>query len=606
MPTTKKPLKTSDSSPAKDSSAAVLGPKLDPNQVSLEATVAAAIERSQLEQRSYFRDLLQSFAQDLKSSTHVSSKSSFSSIQHMDSDPTPPVDSQHSPSAQSVVVPVSSPSLDVAPRPVLSPGHVNSFRDSQSPALRQPSPPPHPSIPDADRHSSSRSTSPLSSAHAFVPPVPKPVVTFNIAKWTKEVKDLSLSSDTFDTVCSWYDTLQQSMIIATERSDILPELDQLSPTYNFAAHILPHSTSSVYQAALASYTSMAKALRIYIMKPSSIHSHCVLMIEKRKINQFQRDGFVLLLNILGGVFPHMGGPQLDVIAEISSLVLSNGETLDSLLLKFIDMDRKLILSGHSLPPTALINRYLTLIRGNERIFTIISPIHREFHAHMLLHGPDVRFASYSFTDVHDYIKYSGVACDTVIHDSSNMHAGAASVFLSPSQRASPSSVPMVIPQSSAAVLSPPSSNDRHRPLHSSRGRPSIPRCPICFQRHHPIRCWSRGEKFQPIWLRRNVQKYNALHPKDVVEDSYLNQPPPLRFPQANKVSFDSGVDCIQDSASTTSLTVFHEDIDVATTSTVPEIGDISFQVDPTCNMADASPYRVSSPTPTAEHSFVEC
>jgi len=605
------------------SSGPVLAPKLAPSSVSMETSFIEAFERSQVEQRGFFRDMLLSFAKELKSSSRPSSPDTRPSSRGASS-PDPELSGiarvrseKSDPSSVPHFPPATSPTSSSFPRDVLK---------GPTPSSESPPPDPRPSVDLVSQ--------PLSSTHqpfvppqdsldtppacfidrpAFVPPTPKPVVTFHVSKWTKEVRDLHLSSETFDAVCSWYDTIQQSMIVATDRSDILPELDELSQTYDFAAHILPHSNSSVYKAALAGYTSMAKALRIYLMKPLTIHSNCASVIEKRKINQFQRDGFVLLLNLLGGVFPHMGGPQLDVIQEISSLSLAKGETLDSLLLKFVDMDRKLQLSGHKIPPTAMISKYLSLLKLNERLFTIISPIHREFHSHMLLHGPDVPFSSYNFPDIHSYIKYSGVATDAIIFLGTSPHAASASVFLSQDpvilrndERLHSHTSRDIVLQSSAAELAPSS----HTGMPSSRRRPSAPKCPICFLRHHPLRCWVRGEKFQPTWLKRNAQKYNALHPDDVVEASYINQAPPLRLPQANKVSFDDAT-FMDDDRSTTSLTVFQPEMDVLSASTLAEVDDMVHHVAPTCNMADATDATVQGAASHAtvgidDESFVEC
>ena len=121
------------------------------------------------------------------------------------------------------------------------------------------------------------------------------------------------------------------MIIATGRTDILPELEQLHRIFSFEHRILPHSTSAVYKSAQLEYIYMAKALKIYIHKPDTIQqASCSVLLEYRKIHHYEKDGFVLLLHILASIFPRLGGPQLDVVAEIASIKLSQGETYDSL------------------------------------------------------------------------------------------------------------------------------------------------------------------------------------------------------------------------------------------------------------------------------------
>ena len=47
-------------------------------------------------------------------------------------------------------------------------------------------------------------------------------------------------------------------------------------------------------------------------------------------------------------------------------------------------------------------------------------------------------------------------------------------------------------------------------------------------RRDPIRCWMRGEEFQPHWLQRNIIKYNALNKDDKPDPKLINADPPLR------------------------------------------------------------------------------
>lgn len=426
------------------------------------------------------------------------------------------------------------------------------------------------SVSTTSNHSSSyvsSVTAPTQTKHQFhhqprqSAPSPKPMVSFNIAKWSKEIKDHTLEDETFDSMLSWYDFLQQGMSIATGKPDLLPELELLHPSFDFQTHILPSPSSSIYRAGHIEYLSMSKALRIYLLKPSTIAQVCTLVVEARKIHQRERNGFSLLLHLLGAVFPHMGGPHVDVIQEISSITLRANETFDSLLHRFIGLDRKLTLSGHQVPPTALIQRYINLVKKNDKIFTLISPIHRQFHEHLVRHGPDVTFNEYSIHDIHKYVKSSGFVTHLPIMGKQKLlfaQANKATFLPSYSTYDKPadpfSSDPtdntyqdefprddVVTPQAKAATMTQSFFDRRNN-------RNKVPTCPICFQRHPVDRCWAKGEKHQPYWLRKNVAKYIALHPNAPEPDeAYLSQAPPLRHstvvhqtdPQANKsVSFD--------------------------------------------------------------------
>jgi len=237
------------------------------------------------------------------------------------------------------------------------------------------------------------------------------------------------------------------------------------------------------------------------------------------------------MKLLGGIFPHLGGPPLDIVDEISSIRMSKNETLVSILHKFISVERKLLLARHTFPPTALFKRYLNLIRQNTQIFIIVAPISRSFHMHMIQKGPDVKFEMYSILDVHEYIKDSGIDTHAIMIFSKNTHShhqlipqacGAEYEYMNETETQGPQ---MRYSQSSSHVSSPMELPSVHQ---NQRSR--SPRCPICFQSHIPTRCWARGAKFQPLWLQRNVAKYNALHANEYPDEKYLHQSPPLHSP----------------------------------------------------------------------------
>ena len=63
---------------------------------------------------------------------------------------------------------------------------------------------------------------------------------------------------------------------------------------------------------------------------------------------------------------------------------------------------------------------------------------------------------------------------------------------------------------------------------SPRIRPNFSRKMTLVKRHNANRCWVRGLKWMPLWLRRNVAKYNALRPNDEPDCVVINADPPLR------------------------------------------------------------------------------
>ena len=385
------------------------------------------------------------------------------------------------------------------------------------------------------------------SSRKFVPPSPKPMISFDVAKWAREIKDVTIKNKSYDDVVAWYDTIQQAMLIATSSGYLMPDIEELTTDFDFAKHILPPQISSVFKAGYDHYVSMAKALRLHITKPETIKESCTNLIVQRDLHKHNKDGFVLLLKILCKVFPHLGGPQINVVKEIGTIRPSKNETFDSLLYKFVVLNRKLQLSGHRLPATLLFEQYLSIIKGNRDVYSLVSPIYRSFYLHVRRYGPDVEFMEYDIPEVHDYLIVSGIDTTSQIytpqvppkptfaqtHSASLLipQANAASYSDFKYEEQGPPEVPFS-PQANAAAMAL-----GRQP--SPRGRTRVPPCPVCFQRHPVNHCWVRGPKYQPVWLQRNFAKYKALHKDDdSVEEAYKNQPPPLRHAsisaQANK------------------------------------------------------------------------
>ena len=448
---------------------------------------------------------------------------------------------------------------------------------------------------------------------------PKPVVVFNINKWSKEIKDLTLKSDTFDAVLSWYDHILQCLVIATSRTDIIPELEDLTIDFSFENHILPPSTSSVYKSAMFEYKSMSRALRIYIHKEDTISSTCTNLLETRDVNKNVRDGFILLKEMLQTIFPHLGGPHVDVVKEISSLTLRKNDTLESLLHTFNNLERKLLISKQVVPSTALLVRYTDILKEHPQVFTIISPILRMLHDHMISLGPDIKFHHYTIHQIHKYIKRSGFKVDTTFvvpnakynqRNVTNLHAAATSLDLVPVSNCDSQACRQIVlhGQPSTDINNISSQANAVQLSRKSSSRSS--RCPMCFQRHSPTRCWARNKKFQPTWLKRNIAKYDALHPNDEPDETYIDQSPPLRSAQVNKVSFlvdperatnQSDSDTISSHDDST-ITLFHHEPSVTQVELENPIIEMDSTIIPTSNMVKSHPNQYESST---DESFIE-
>jgi len=167
--------------------------------------------------------------------------------------------------------PNQAPTLTFVPQLPYIPNTVEKIQASLPPtsivtlaASDNQFPAPEPSVDtfsssNSDKHDNSNDPNlflPAQVETTTYPPSLKPMSTFNVAKWTKEVKEIIIEDKSYDSVPSWYDVLQQAMIIATNRSDIIPGVDQLTKQFDFRQHILPGPTTSIYKAGHLKYMSI--------------------------------------------------------------------------------------------------------------------------------------------------------------------------------------------------------------------------------------------------------------------------------------------------------------------------------------------------------------
>ena len=143
---------------------------------------------------------------------------------------------------------------------------------------------------------------------------------------------------------------------ATNIPNILPDLEHLTPTFRFSKYIIPPKGSAMHPAGTTSYLTMARALRKKIMAPSFIDVTCEKLTTKRHTIAYDKDGFKMLIKLMGFILPHLGGKCLDVVDEISNIKINEGETLNSLYLQFTLLVRKLGLANHHIPTTSMIHK----------------------------------------------------------------------------------------------------------------------------------------------------------------------------------------------------------------------------------------------------------
>ena len=166
--------------------------------------------------------------------------------------------------------------------------------------------------------------------------------------------------------------------------------------------------------------------------------------------------------------------------------------------------------------------------------------------------------------------------------------------------ATPSNISRHHRSSFQSNYNPSTNSTRYR----SPSRDRLVKCPICFNRHAPDRCYARGASNHPIWLRRNVAKYNAVHKDDIPSEEYINQSAPLRKAQANEcLQFDREDEIISDTESDS--TIYHD-----TEETHDSFHDPSYVLQsPTYNMINDHTHTPTVGVPPHDEddeSFVEC
>ena len=299
------------------------------------------------------------------------------------------------------------------------------------------------------------------------------------------------------------------MSLATGHKNVLSDLSSLQPKYDFASIILPPTNVATYSRAKESFDSMSSALQVYFFKDAIFDRACPQILLKRQLNSTIDCGFVLFLRILGAVYEHMGKLPVDVNQKIKDLTIDEEETYDSLLTKFLGINQEVELSMYKFSNTVVIQKLLDLLMTIPETFSQLSPICIQLTQHISHHGPKIDF-SYTVKDVYDLSQKSGIdttqeiPCKTYSYSKPTPQAYEAIVD---------STTPNLLPTT-----------------HSKNTVDLVPRhncCPICYLRHDALKCWPCGGKFQPIWLCRNIMKYNALHKHDAPDPTLISAPPPL-------------------------------------------------------------------------------
>ena len=180
----------------------------------------------------------------------------------------------------------------------------------------------------------------------------------------------------------------------------------------------------------------------------------------------------------------------------------------------------------------------------EKLNTVLVSVHSELTNHILVHGPDVPFNKTEY-DIYRLLIFSGFSRDITLTSqcghSNNFHANYTNYETTEEQN----ELQDFEPTAFAGKFDP---------------------CEICGQLWHPThKCWCRGDKWKPLWIRQNAEKYNATHPDEKPDPEYIKAPrPPC---QANTKNYKKKGNNGQYKTNQTNTSDFQQDSDSNQTST---------------------------------------
>ena len=205
----------------------------------------------------------------------------------------------------------------------------------------------------------------------------------------------------------------------------------------------------------------------------------------------------------------MGSMPYNVNDKIAKMTISTNETYDSLYERFIDIEKEVEMSLHRVSNTTVVEKFMEILMTLPDVVPRLSAIFAQLKTHIKKQGPNVDFRL-TIEEIYDQLVCSGIVPTREIGSST-------------------SSLPSD-PQAFAAIVS--TDKTKLYPDQDSRQVdklvPRANRCPVSYLRHDANRCWVRGLKWMPLWLRRSVAKYNALHPNDEPDSTLINAAPPIR------------------------------------------------------------------------------
>ena len=158
---------------------------------------------------------------------------------------------------------------------------------------------------------------------------------FELASKTVKLKDLvnslsaiSFPSDEIKDVKHTYSQIRQAVDIGCSTSSLLPEIEHEHSVPNFFEVLVPKATHQFYSSILSSYKAISNALLNFFIRKETVSSSATRVTNAISTVKHSTDGFVFLATVLHKLLPQFGGEPLNLLDEMKSLSVVNGEDLE--------------------------------------------------------------------------------------------------------------------------------------------------------------------------------------------------------------------------------------------------------------------------------------
>ena len=329
--------------------------------------------------------------------------------------------------------------------------------------------------------------------------------------WTKSCEKFELQREDFDAVRIFYFGIRTRLICATNFPEILPPFEHLTKlncdlkAYTQITFCNQHLSAKNNEQQLQ---LLSQSLLYFLQSPGKIQDSCTNINKICMIHASEHCGLSLLSKILQEIYPHLGGKFIDIIEEISTLQIDQGDTLASFLERTLTLKRRIAQSKHAVPGTAIFSRFLKQLMKTSKLNTVLASVHVDLTNHIFYNGPDIPFTKTEY-EIYKLLISSGFSRDLkLFYSATSTRPSQYQTNLTNFEKAHNDNKDLDLDPQAAAGL-------QHT-------------CEICGQGHFENRCWNRGEAWKPVWLKQQAKKYNAAHQDDKPDEVYINAPRPPR------------------------------------------------------------------------------